>query len=66
MVNVLDVNDNAPVLVNPSMVVPENSAPSKLGELVAFDADDYSKGKLTYLSDSVRRTTQMLTFALAN
>lgn len=45
VVNVDDINDNAPFLINTSLPpVYENTKPSKLGELIAFDRDDYGKG----------------------
>jgi len=45
VVNVDDINDNAPRLVNSFLEIQENSPAAKLGDLVAIDADDYSKGK---------------------
>lgn len=45
MVRVDDFNDNAPALVKSEFTIMENSPPAKLGELVAIDADDYTKGK---------------------
>lgn len=48
VVNVDDINDNAPLLVNTTLpVVMENTNPSRLGELYAFDLDDYSKGLMS-------------------
>lgn len=45
VVNVDDINDNAPFLINSSLpAIMENSPPGKLGELFAFDRDDYTKG----------------------
>lgn len=45
VVNVDDINDNAPFLINTSLpAIVENSPPGKLGELFAFDRDDYTKG----------------------
>ncbi|KPM04401.1 Cadherin-like protein 1 [Sarcoptes scabiei] len=45
VINVDDVNDNAPFLLNTTLPpVIENSFPTKIGELFAIDLDDYSKG----------------------
>ena len=53
VVNVDDCNDNAPELITSSLPPSaENSAASKLGELFAFDRDDYTKGKY-YIIESL-------------
>lgn len=55
VVNVEDINDNAPTLINTSFPpVQEGSPPTKIGELYATDLDDYAKGKLVWLACTVR------------
>ncbi|KAJ6219274.1 hypothetical protein RDWZM_005086, partial [Blomia tropicalis] len=45
IVNVDDVNDNAPQLINDTLPpVAENGPPTRLGDIYAYDRDDYSKG----------------------
>lgn len=45
IVNVEDVNDNAPSLVNSTLPpIAEGSGPSKIGHIYAFDRDDYARG----------------------
>lgn len=58
VVRVEDYNDNAPSLVKSDFTIMENSPPARVGELVAIDADDYTKGK--FKESAIRYITRQL------
>ena len=52
VINVDDVNDNAPFIINTTILsIRENQHPQqRLGAIYAFDRDDYSKGNNLYIN----------------
>ncbi|XP_075675541.1 putative neural-cadherin 2 isoform X3 [Dermatophagoides pteronyssinus] len=45
VINVDDINDNAPFIINQTLpTIQENVHPTRLGNIYAYDRDDYAKG----------------------